>query len=204
MIEAKTPKPEFRWEVPSPYNYAAAVDSMGTIGAPLLAGVSIALIAVVIASATAIRWVNATLFLLVLAVASFVAAVEFSFHARQYAVTPSDLEAWWPDHAVPARREQLRSEQRVYYARLNGWSRRARAGYNVGTLSLSLAVTVLLVPRGALAHASYGRLAVVALAAAGFLAELAWIGVGIFRPQTIPLVPVGPERSLEETTPAGS
>jgi hypothetical protein len=134
------PGPETRWQAPLPYGNPAAIDSMGTIAAPLLASVCIALIAIVLTSTAAFRWTNATLLLLVVAAGSFVATVECSFIARQYVVTPSDLEDWWPDRDVPERREMLRREQRYYVSQFRVWSGKARLAYNVGVLALSLGV----------------------------------------------------------------
>jgi hypothetical protein len=161
-----------RWEPPRPYGYPTALDGMGTIAAPLLASVSIALVAVVLTSESAFRWVSAVLLLLVLAAGAFIATVECSFMARQYVVTPSELEDWWPDSAEPGRRKSLRREQRYYLSRFRSWTVRARFAYNTGILALSLGVVALLVPTGCV---SDGRRVVITLAALAFLVELAWI-----------------------------
>jgi hypothetical protein len=174
---------------------ASAVDGMGTIAAPLLAAASVALIVVVLSSTSAFRWANASLVALVLATAAFIAATEFVFMARQYAVTPEALEAWWPDASATLRRKMLRSEQRYYLGRFNLWASRARLAYNVAILAFSAGVTLLLVPK-AWGHASDGRLAVFALAALGFGIELLWIAGTLKRPKIV-LPEVGDEVSLE-------
>jgi hypothetical protein len=199
MGAAPPPEPaavcsETRWQVPSPYNYPAAIDSMGTIAAPLLASVSLALIAVVLTGASSFRWVDAALFLLVIAAAAFIATVEFSFIARQYAVTPSDLELWWPDHDVPERRDRLRAIQRFHRIRFTRWADRARNAYNIALLALILGVTVLLIPKGSICHANGFRILAVVLLAATFVAEFLW---AIFaKPDDGALPPVGPEKLL--------
>jgi hypothetical protein len=192
--ETPPPGPETRWQAPSPYNYPAAIDSMGTIAAPLLASVSLALIAVVLSSASSFRWVDAVLFLLVIASAAFIATVEFAFMARQYAVTPSDLELWWPDHEVPERRDRLRSIQRYHRGQFKLWADRARNAYNVALLALILGVTVLLIPKGNIGHANGFRVLAVVLLAAAFVAEFVW---AVFaKPNDGALPPVGPENLL--------
>jgi hypothetical protein len=181
-----------RWEPPRPYGYPTALDGMGTIAAPLLASVTIALVAVVLTSATAFRLVSAILLLFVLAAGAFVATVECSFMARQYVATPSELEDWWPDSDQPGRRKMLRREQRYYLSRFRFWTVRARFAYNTGVLALSLGVVALLIPKG---HVADGRLAVIALAGLAFLAELVWIVVTLVRHESPELPDVAPEPS---------
>lgn len=163
---------------------------MGTIAAPLLASVSIALVAVVLSGTAAFWHVNAVLLLLVLAAVALIATVECSFMARQYVVTPSELEDWWPDSDQAGRRKMLRREQRYYLSRFRFWTVRARFAYNTGILALSLGVVALLIPKG---HISDGRLAVIALAGLAFLAELVWIVVTLVRQEEPVLPEVAPE-----------
>lgn len=171
MSQAQEP----RWSVPSPYGYTGAVEGMGSVASPLLAGFSITLAVLVITNATAFRWVSATLFLLVAATLALIATVQFTFRARQYVVTPSEIEEWWPDHQEPGRRELLRREQRWHRREYESWSSRARYAYDLGLLLLLLGIAALLVPASGLHYASNGRLAAIALALAGLAAEAAWI-----------------------------
>lgn len=181
-----------RWEPPRPYGYPVALDGMGTIAAPLLASVSIALIAAVLAVASFPHG-NVVLLLLVLAGAAFTATVECSFMARQYAVTPNELEGWWPDYETSGRRMMLRREQRYFMSRFRFWAKRARFGYNTGVLALSFGVVVLLVPEG---HVSGARWCVIALAAAAYFAEVAWIVVTLHHDEKPQLSAVDPEPPL--------
>jgi hypothetical protein len=179
-----------------PYNRPAALDSMGTIAAPLLASVSIALIAVVLADVTSYRWPNVVLLLLALAAAGFVATVEFAFMARQYALTPDELEAWWPDHDQPERRMLLRREQRFHKQRFEAWADRARWAYSAAILALSLGVATLLVPpRICLGRIPAARVLVIAVALGAFAAESVWVAVSTFRDRHphVELPEVGPE-----------
>lgn len=52
------------WSVPKPYGAPAALQSAGTVAAPLLAGFSFALVGLVLTSPERIRWPDATLVLL--------------------------------------------------------------------------------------------------------------------------------------------
>jgi hypothetical protein len=146
---------------------------MGAVSAPLLAGFSIALATLVISSADKFRYVNATLFLLVAATLALIASVQFTFRARQFAATPPEIEAWWPDHE--RRRETLRREQRYHRREYDTWANLARRAYNLGLLCFLLGVAALLVPPGSLHHTPHGRLAVILLALAAFAIEIVWI-----------------------------
>jgi hypothetical protein len=166
---------EPRWDVPGYYGYADAIDAMGSISAPLLAGISIALATLVISSADAFHWVSATLFLLVGATFSFVGCVQLTFRARQFVVTPSQIEEWWPNHEQPSVHERLRREQRYHHQEYKKWARLARSAYNVGVLAFVLGIAALLVPKPGIRHMSDGRLTVFVLALAAFACEVAWI-----------------------------
>lgn len=173
-------KPEPRWEVPREYGYAAAIDSMGSIAAPLLAGVSFALAVFLMQGKEGSSWKSAALLLLVGAALAFIATVQFTFRARQFSVTPPEIEMWWSHPADPGRREMLRREQRYYLATHGVWARWAGWAYEIGLLSFVLGVSASLVPRGGPGDASAGRLAVMAMALLGFAAELAWIAWDVF------------------------
>jgi hypothetical protein len=194
-----SPTPETRWRPYRPYSYPNALDGMGTIAAPLLASVSIALIAVVLASASEFRLLNGVLLLLVIAAAAFVATVECSYVARQYVVTPSQLEEWWPDFA--SRLTSLRREQRYYKDRFKLWSNRARYAYDVGLVALGLGVIALLVPAS---HIAFFRLVAIILAAVAVVAEIAWIINTRTRQPEATLPEVGPESGPSAASPSAA
>jgi hypothetical protein len=187
-----TPEPEPRWEAPSPYNYSGALDAMGTIAAPLLASVSIALVVVVLTSPTAFHALNLTVLLLLVAAAGFVAALECSFQARQFAVTPADLEGWWPDNSDRPRRERLRQIQREHLACFRRWAVRARCAYNVGILALIAGVGALLWP-ASLSHVAPLRICVLGLLAVSAVIEAIWIARTLMYEDRPRLPAVGPE-----------
>jgi hypothetical protein len=154
---------------------------MGSVAAPLLAGFSIALVALVIQTSDDLRSPNLALFVFVAAALAFVACVQFTFHARSFVVTPPELEMWWSDPDDPERREQLRWEQRLYLRQHEMWARRAGHMYNIGILALLLGLVAIILPIGPIGDASRGRLLVIALAALGFSVEFAWVALGYLR-----------------------
>lgn len=163
------------WDVPSPIGWSGAIDSMGTIAAPFLAGIGIALAVLVISSEEDFPWVAPALIGLVLATAAFIACLEFAFVARSYAVTPSDLEEWASDGSQ--RTEWLKTEQQTAVGKFRTWAKLTRWAYNVGIVAFSAGVACVLVPKGGLCHATDARLAVFALAAAGCIAEVLAIAI---------------------------
>src|SRR4051794_33061046 len=105
MSQGKLPLRPPTWQPPSPYGYPAAVDSAGTIAAPLFAGFAVTLIGQILVQPDALRWINTALAFLCLAVVLMGAAVQFAFLARSVRVDPGELEAWWPDHDEQPRAE---------------------------------------------------------------------------------------------------
>lgn len=177
-------KPQPRWIPPAEYGYAAAIDSMGSVSAPLLAATSAALLTFVLSIPDEIRWHGLALFLLLAAALAFVGAVQLTFWAKRFAVTPADLASWWPELA-PARVHELEWEQRFHLTRHSVWASRARRAYNAGIVSLLASLPVMLVPPGQLSHVSDARLAAIALAAVGLVSEAAWIAAAWFGPRTL-------------------
>lgn len=170
---SQEPQRNTRWEVPSPYGHAAAIESMGTAAAPLLAGFSITFTTLILTSPDRFRWVSATLFLSVIATIALIAALQFAFRTREWSVTPSDIEQWWPDAKDPTRHAELVYEQHRHHANYRTWSNRARYTYDAGILAFLSALTIALVPPGDI---SSGRYVAITAASVGTLAEMAWIG----------------------------
>ncbi|MBD0329640.1 MAG: hypothetical protein ICV64_06010 [Thermoleophilia bacterium] len=132
--------------MPFPYGQAAAIESMGSIAAPLLAGLSATLAVLVIDNREEFRWPGLALFLLVAAAMFLVAAIQLTFWARRFAVTPDELRMWWPH--LSDDDTELRWEQAFHRRRQETWARRARIAYNGGLLSFLGALTVAMVPPG--------------------------------------------------------
>jgi hypothetical protein len=161
-----------RWDVPYPYGQAAAIDSMGGIAAPLLAGFAVTIALLVFSTPHAFRFVSLTLGLLVVAAFALIAALQFTFRARQYSVTPAEIEVWWPDAKSPERRQELEHEQREHRAAYKRWSNKARWAYNAGILLFVCGLTAALFPPGSIGGA---RLLVIVLALLAAAAEFCWI-----------------------------
>ena len=183
-------KPEARWKPPFPVGYAAAIDSMGSVAAPLLASVSAALATLVIPNEKAFHWPNPTVFLLIAAALALITAVQCAFRARQYVVKPADLEQWLP--IDDAGGMELRRQYQRYHAERHGvWATAASRAYDVGLLCLLFGLALITMPPGNL----YGwRLAVTVLAFLGALSEVAWIVFTHLRKEEpVRLPEVGPE-----------
>lgn len=170
MSESAESKPA--WEVPHPYGYASAIDSMGSISAPLLAATSAALLGLVLSS-NDVRYANGALLILALATIAFIATIQLTFWAKRFVVTPSQILEWWPEPSNE-RLEALKREQRHHMKRFGVWSNRTRHAYNVGILLFLASIPVLLVPQESLIDNRVRLVAVIA-AIAGFLVEAVWI-----------------------------
>jgi len=152
---------------------------MGTIAAPLLAGFSLAAFVQVFAlSANDVRYRDVAALLLLLAAVLLVLAVQATFWARQYQVTPDQLKEWWPDATEQDRLEMLKTEQAEHAASFNTWGRRARIAYNFGLLCLLAGLTVLAIPPASANPPA--RWAAVGVGAIAFALELSWV-VASFR-----------------------
>ena len=162
---------EARWDTPSPYGHPAAIDSMGAVAAPLLAGFAFTAVALILSSPERFRWVNLTLILLVLAAFALIAALQFAFRARLYVVTPSEIEEWWPD-ADAATREELRRVQRQHRVNYRLWSNSARNADNVGLVFFMAGFTSALVQPGSV---DAGRRVAAIIAALCVTGEICWL-----------------------------
>jgi len=165
-------KPTPTWTVPSPYGYPRALESAGSVAAPLLAGFAVAVIAQIAAQPDKIRWVDAALAVLSLATVLLVFAVQIAFNARQWVVEPGELESWWPDHDDPDRWGQLRADQARYATTFKIAADRFRRVFNAGLLLLMIGLAAALVPKNDLTAARAVGIIIFAFAA---LIELWWL-----------------------------
>lgn len=145
----------------------------GSVGAPLLAGFTVALIGIVIGYGPHTLAPGAALLLLSSAAVTLLSSVQLCFKARTYAVTPAEIDAWWPGHDQSPRREQLLQEQAEHARRYDVWIRRFRWAYNAGILLLLAGVAVTLMPPPH--HHVVERWAAVAVLVVAFCAEVAWV-----------------------------
>lgn len=174
-------RPWSPWTVPDPYGSPAALQSAGSVAAPLLAGFCFALVGLVLTSPERIRWPDATLVLLTAAGLSLIAAVQCAAWARRWDVSPAEILSWWPDFAAlpEAAQEHVYEEQRTHAGRYVRWARAARLSYNAGILALLAGVTVLLAPPDHYSVVSLRGVAML-LGLLGFLGELAWVIISEF------------------------
>jgi hypothetical protein len=164
------------WNVPKPYGASAALQSAGTIAAPLLGGFSFTLVGLVLTRPVTIRWPDGTLVLLTAAGLFLIAAVQCAFWARRWDVTPMEILSWWPDfEGLPAAtQEQVFNEQHTHSKHQARWARATRLAYDAGILALLAGMTVLLAPPRHQPIVSLRGLATL-LALLGFIAEVTWV-----------------------------
>lgn len=169
------------WQVPTRYGAAEAVMSMGTIAAPLLAGFSLASFVLIFTlTSSDVRYGDVASLLLLLAAVLLVLAVQATFWAREYHVTPAQLREWWDDADEPRTRARLEREQAEHMRKFQRWCFWARRAYDVGLLCLLGGLTVLAIPPPT--GNSPVRWAAVGVGAIAFLAELGWvIGPRVFK-----------------------
>jgi hypothetical protein len=164
------------WETPNLYGEAEALNSMGAIAAPLLAGFSLAAMVQTLTITTSdTRWPETALLLFMLAAVLFVATVQAMFWARGYQTSPSEIKAWWPDATDPERLKLLRDEQKWHAAGFRMWSNRARVAYAAALLCLLAALTLLAVPAESHGQVPSLRWLAVAIGGVAFIAEALWI-----------------------------
>jgi hypothetical protein len=159
------------WKAPWPYGDPAAAESAGSVAAPLLAGFCFTLIGLLVPEGKGIRWPDLALALFVAGGFFFIGAVQCGAWARQWTVTPSELDEWGPDDP-PERKE---AEQRAHALGFAIWSRRLRSMYRAGILALLAGITITLVPSS---HITAMRWVAIAIAAVGLAVEGLWIASG--------------------------
>ncbi len=162
------------WTVPAPYGYAKAVTTAGSVGAPLLAGFTVTLMGIVIGYGSDMGAPGLALVVLSAAAVVLIAAVQFSFAARSYAVDPREIAAWYPDYNDDAVRQNLVDDQAYHAKQEQVWGRRFRRAYNFGILLLLAGVAVVLIPPGG-DDGNVGRWFAVAIMFSGAVAEIYWI-----------------------------
>lgn len=167
VVEATTD-----WFVPDDFGAAAAVQNVGTVAAPLLAGFSFTLLTFVVQDPARFAMPDWTLLLLVGAGIAMIFAVQFGAWARQHESRPGDYREWWKD---ADRDPALAEEQRKSALEHALWARRTRNMYNLGVLLLLGAVALLLWPPNDSVDLGSPRGWAFVVAALGLLGELSWL-----------------------------
>lgn len=156
------------WDSPFPLGQANAADSAGSVAAALFAGFSLTLIGLIVPDTTEFRWPGFGLFLLAFAAVLFIASVQCAFWAKEYAITPEDLDMWYRDMS---QRDKV-AYQRGHQINFRRWVRRMNTSYRWGILFLLSGMAIALVPKTSLGSARAAAISIVGL---GFLVELLWI-----------------------------
>jgi len=156
------------WDGPFPLGQANGADSAGSVAAALFAGFSLTLIGLIVPDKMPFRWPGYGLLLLAAAAVLFIASVQCAFWAKEYAITPEDLDKWYPDMS---RRDKI-AYQRGHQLNFRRWVRRMNTSYRLGILFLLSGMAVALVPKGSLGTQ---RAAVIAVIGLGFVVEVLWI-----------------------------
>jgi hypothetical protein len=171
--------PEFippKWRKPAPLGYSSAMDSLGAVAAPLLAGFSLATVVIVSDDAASFRWPGGVLLALAIAAVAFVGSVQCAYNSRQYIWSAADVADWWPE-AVPDSQLELllRDEQATAFGRWQVWVRCTRWSYDAGILALLAGLGLGLAPATARSAEAGLRWAAAGVAFAACTGELAWI-----------------------------
>ncbi len=99
--------------------------------------------------------------------------VQLNARARGYAVTPAQVQEWYPDlEHRPGRRRVVNLELRHHAACWGDLVRRARIRYNIAIVALLCGIAVLLVPEDG-AKLTAARWAAVSVIVFGAFAEVA-------------------------------
>jgi hypothetical protein len=167
------------WPRPSEGHLGArssAATITGTV-APLLAGFSITMAAVVVADNDKLRWPGAAALLATLAAIAMVTAIQLGAKAQAHDVSPAHYVDWFDD-TVDERRvyvDEMRREHTLYGISAG----RARRAFNIGVTLIYAGLTSALVPQDGdaqpllrLAAAGCALVAALVEGASGLLTEL--------------------------------
>lgn len=175
---AEFPKPV--WTIPGTPGYPAAIENVGGVSAPLLAGFSAALVGLLLDSGTTVdlRWPEQAMLLFVLAVICFIGAIQTTIHARTNAVTPDEMKSWYEELSTCEWKHELVNEHKHYVDEHQKWCNITSILYRVGILAFLLGLTLIVVPQKDVVL-TITRMAVISVAAIGFLSELLWILINV-------------------------
>jgi hypothetical protein len=164
-----------KWRKPAPLGSANAIDSVGTVASPLLAGFSLTTTALIGDDAKNFRWPGAAMLAFVIAAVLLIEAVQCAFNARQCIWSAGDVRTWWPDMLEGSDREQkLRSEQDYSFRKWETWSEWASRTYNLGIVALLAALGLALPPHAADIESSL-RWTASGVAFAACAGEIVWV-----------------------------
>jgi hypothetical protein len=176
MMPEEDPQPAGLWAKPSPLGYGAAMDSLGTVASPLLAGFAMASVIVVAVSPGSLRWPGVAMLGLAVAAVAFLGALETSFNAKRYLWSASDAAGWWPETMSGTAGERvLAGQQWAAFRRWQRWSSWSRRLYNAGLLVLLAGLSAALPPPPGDHQQAALRWAAAGVVAVALAAEVVWM-----------------------------
>ncbi len=165
------------WAFPGPPGYLESIQAAGSVAAPLLAGASFTLVALVLQSTAPFgRWQDMALLLLVAAGLAQVFAVQSVIWTRRYMVTPDELRQWFPEDFTQSGEHPTRwllNVQATNDQHARKWANRTRILINAGISLLLAGIAVGVVPPHG--HISPVRWAAIAVAWTGVAVEASWV-----------------------------
>jgi len=165
-----------KWRKPAPLGYANAIDSVGAVASPLLAGFSLASVILVSDDASNFRWPGAVMLALAIAAVLLIGTVQCSYNARQYLWSSADVLNWWPDMKEGSEREQLlRGEQSDAFNRWESWTRWTRITYDGGIVALLAGLALALPPQHGVGMQNILRWTASGVTFAACAGEVFWI-----------------------------
>ena len=164
------------WSLPGLPGYLDSIQAAGAVAAPLLAGASFTLAALVLqASSPFARWPDLALLCFVASGLAQVFAVQCVVWTRRYMMTPDELRQWFPDdfHRHDDQPTAwLKNVQWDSAEQAVPWARRTVSWLNAGIALLLAGVAASVVPPG---HISALRWAVIVVGCAGVAVEASWV-----------------------------
>ncbi|MFD0415179.1 hypothetical protein [Streptomyces sp. NPDC127108] len=170
--------PRDTWQPPLPLGYAASIQGLGGFAAPLLAGASFTMAALLLPTLAAAqprfaRWPDAAVSLFIASGLAQIGAVQAAVWARRYDTLPEELAQWWPGEVRDGRPTRwLRNVQRGHATLSLRWADRTRGFYHAGIVLLLSGTLVVGVPPG---RVPGPRWTLIGTAALGLAGELAWL-----------------------------
>lgn len=137
-----------RWGSPGEFGEPAAADARTGVATPLLAGFSIALLAVISQSPKSARWPGPTIFVLILTVGLLVISLQVGFRSRGKLYSRDEALAWGRINDLPADVDEV-ARAAVQQEHLRQWhraQRTVRRCYNSGIAALGVALSLTAAP----------------------------------------------------------